>query len=74
MPDVAAFIDRYYNPARLDREPGRRERLIGHAQEDLDRHGSTLISRHESVTGEAVWLYHDGRIEGGFASEGVRRG
>jgi len=55
---VTEFVDTYYKPDRLKSEPGRRERLIADKENDLRVHGNTLISRHDSVTGEAVVLYN----------------
>ncbi len=53
---VTEFIDRYYKPSRLNADPGRRERIIADREEDLKLYGEALISRHDSVIGEAVTL------------------
>jgi hypothetical protein len=53
---VAAWIDRYYRPERLNREPGSRERIIADREAELDELGSTIISHHDAVTGHAEWL------------------
>jgi hypothetical protein len=54
---VAEFMDRYYKPDRLRRDSGTRARLIADRELDLREHGRALISHHDSVTGEAVYLY-----------------
>lgn len=52
---VADFLDRYYKP---DRYRGRGEEyaagLLASHQQDFAKHGYDLISRHDSVTGQAV--------------------
>ena len=54
---IAEFLDRYY---RADRYRGRgadyaASVLISH-EAYFDKHGHDLISRHESVTGQAIWF------------------
>ena len=56
--DIADFLDTYY---RHDRYRGRGEEyaadLLASAQEYFERYGHTLISRHDSTLGQAVWYY-----------------
>lgn len=59
---VADWIDRHYKPDRLNRTPGCRERIITDRFNDMHRHGATLISRHDSVTGNAVRLTTTPRV------------
>lgn len=54
---VAEFMDRYYKPDRLRRDKGSRERLIADREQDIRESGLAIISRHDSVTGEAVYLH-----------------
>lgn len=54
---VAEFMDRYYKPDRLRRDKGSRERLIADREQDIRERGRALISHHDSVTGDAVYLY-----------------
>ncbi|WP_280389883.1 hypothetical protein [Nocardia wallacei] len=53
---VAEWIDRYYKNDRLTRESGTRGRIIADRLDDMQRYGRTLISRHDSVTGNPEWL------------------
>lgn len=55
---VAQFVDRYYRPERLLREPGTRERIIASREQDMRRFGEAIISRHDSVTGDIMVLYN----------------
>ena len=57
---IEEFVDRYYKKDRLNAEKGRRERLIESRKRDVARCGDCLISRHDSVTGEAVWFVGGG--------------
>ncbi|WP_280465997.1 hypothetical protein [Nocardia brasiliensis] len=56
---VTEWIDRHYKADRLNRDPGSRERIIADRLNDMQHHGRAVISRHESITGEAVWLSTD---------------
>lgn len=62
---VADFLDRYYRP---DRYRGRGEEyaagLLASHQQDFAKHGYDLISRHDSVTGQAVAYF--GMTEDGY--------
>lgn len=68
---VTEWVDRYYKRDRLTALPGRRERIIADRVNDLTRYGSTLISRHESVTGDPVWIYREERMAEPGGEEGV---
>jgi len=59
---VAEFIDTYYKPDRLNREPGTRDRIITDRERDLEQYGRTLISHHDCVRGKVAWLYADGKV------------
>lgn len=56
--DIADFLDTYY---RHDRYKGRGEEyaaaVLSSAQKSVEQHGHTLISRHDSTLGQAVWYY-----------------
>jgi len=52
---VAEWVDRYYKPDRLNRPGGTREHIIANREREVERDGTTLISRHDSVTGQAEW-------------------
>jgi len=55
---VGEFLDTYY---RRDRYRGRGEEyaigLLASAQKSFEQRGHTLISRHDSTLGQAVWYY-----------------
>ena len=55
---IGEFLSRYY---RRDRYQGRGEEyaaaVLSSAQEYFEQRGHTLISRHDSVLGQAVWYY-----------------
>ncbi len=57
------FVRRYY---REDRAAGRGldvlARLIATAERDVEQDGYTVISRHDSVLGRAVWFSPGKRI------------
>lgn len=54
---VAAAMDRYYKPDRLTNQPGSREYLIADREKCIAEDGfDILASRHESVTGVALWI------------------
>ncbi len=59
-----AFVRRYY---REDRAAGRGfdvlARLIASAERDIEQYGQTIISRHDSVTRQAVWFIPAGRTK-----------
>jgi hypothetical protein len=68
MPRVATVatiedaLDRYYRPERLRRDAGTRGRLAADRAHDLARDGYALLaSRHDSVTGTAVWIRRAGK-------------
>lgn len=56
--DIANFLETYY---RHDRYKGRGEEyaasLLASTQERFEQYGHTLISRHDSTLGQAVWYY-----------------
>lgn len=56
--DVADFLSTYYRPNRYK---GRGEEyaagLLASAQARFEQYGHTLISRHDSTLGQAVWYY-----------------
>lgn len=57
MPSVAAAMDRYYRPERLNRPGGTRERLIADRETELANKGyAWLASHHDSVTGRVLYL------------------
>jgi hypothetical protein len=58
---VRAWLRRYYKPQRANREPDTFERLVRDRVGDLELHGEALISRHDSVTGEAERIFAEGR-------------
>lgn len=55
---VAEFLDKYM---RHDRYKGRGDdyaaAVLESHESDIDKFGNTLISRHESRTGETIWYY-----------------
>ncbi len=53
---ITKWIDKNYKRDRLHRDPGTRARLIASAVLDMHKYGSTIISRHESITGKAETL------------------
>lgn len=53
---VAAWLDKYYKPERLNRNKDTRAWIIADRTKDLIKWGNTLISKHDSVTGKAEWL------------------
>ena len=54
--DVARWVDRHYRPERLNRDPDSRDRIVAERIRDLNLYGSTLVSRHDSITGRAEWI------------------
>lgn len=58
--NVEKFLDKYY---RKDRYAGRgldyANAVLQSHQESLSRFGHTLISRHDSILGQAVWFYKE---------------
>lgn len=57
MPSVAAAMDRYYRPERLNRPGGTRERLIADRETEITEKGyAWLASHHDSVTGRVLYL------------------
>ena len=55
---IEEFLEKYMRHQRYQDlgEEYKQAVLTGH-EEDVMKYGNTLISRHESVTGEAVWYY-----------------
>lgn len=62
---VAAFVRRFYKPDRLRRYEGQEAAVVAGMERDLAAFGSTLVSRHASLTGDAVWLIGSVEGEGG---------
>lgn len=56
---VTEFVDCYYKPERLNRFEETRENLIEHRVQEIKSKNSTLISRHDSNFGRAIWLVRD---------------
>ena len=58
---VSEFIDRYYKPERIQNMlrdyPDYRELLIASYEKDVRDDGYTIISHHDSRTGECVSFY-----------------
>lgn len=58
---VAEAMTRYYRPDRQNRYPGERESLIATSEAELAKEGwFILASRHESLTGHALWVRREG--------------
>lgn len=59
--NVAEAMTRYYRPDRQNRYSGERESLISTRERELSEDGwFILASRHESLTGHALWVRRDG--------------
>ena len=58
--NIEEFLNKYY---RRDRYTGRgldyASAVLQSHQESLNHFGHTLISRHDSVLGQAVWFYKE---------------
>lgn len=53
---VREFVEQYQKSERLhERGDDYAECVIASSEEQFTQHGYTVISRHESKTGEAIW-------------------
>jgi hypothetical protein len=54
---VAAAMDTYYKPDRLNGDPGMRGRLIADREQSIEREGWTCFaSHHDAVNGRGMYL------------------
>lgn len=58
---ITDAMDRFYKSEKLNRPGGTRERLIADRTNGVSQYGADILaSRHDSVTGEALWIKPQG--------------